>query len=280
MTKSEKHKKRKEQFKRFLKRNMPPTWAKRFSYQVVAFLISVSMVVGVVAYAFNKTYDERELKFVHGFTITAHTGAYDTPDNTMESLETAIANNADVFEIDIRQRPNGTIVMSHDIINTNNDGVEIEKVFERVKQTDMRLNLDIKETRVLKSLHELIIKYSLADRVELTGIEVFQADKVKENCPGVVYYINYMPSRINIFTEEYQKKLIEMLEKTGAVGINCNYKYASRTLSALLHNNGYKLSIWTVDKKYQIKRALINSPDNITTHYPDKIETTISRWGR
>ena len=68
MTKSEKRKKRKEQFKRFLKRNMTPTWAKRFSYQVVAFLISVSMVVGVVAYAFNKTYDERELKFVQNAT--------------------------------------------------------------------------------------------------------------------------------------------------------------------------------------------------------------------
>lgn len=280
MAKTAKNKKRIEKFKRFLKRNMTPTWAKRFTYQVVAFLVSVSMLVMVVSYAFNKTFDEHDLKFVDGFTITAHTGAYNTPDNSMESLEKAIEHGDASFEIEVRQRPNGTIVMSNDIINTNSDGTEITAAFQRVKKTDMHLNLDIRETRVLKNLHDLIVDYSLTDRVTLTGIEVFQANKVKENCPGVEYYVNYMPSRINIFTEDYQKKIIDMLEKTGAVGINCNYKYASRTLSNLLHKNGYKLSIWTVDRKYQIKRALVNTADNITTHNPQKVQHIINKWGK
>ena len=280
MAKTAKNKKRIEKFKRFLKRNMTPTWAKRFAYQVVAFLVSVSMLVMVVSYAFNKTFDEHDLKFVDGFTITAHTGAYNTPDNSMESLEKAIEHGDASFEIEVRQRPNGTIVMSNDISNTNSDGTEITAAFQRVKKTDMHLNLDIRETRVLKNLHDLIVDYSLTDRVTLTGIEVFQANKVKENCPGVEYYVNYMPSRINIFTEDYQQKIIDMLEKTGAIGINCNYKYASRTLSNLLHKNGYKLSIWTVDGKYQIKRALVNTADNITTNNPQKVQHIINKWGK
>lgn len=280
MAKTAKNKKRIEKFKRFLKLNMTPTWAKRFAYQVVAFLVSVSMLVMVVSYAFNKTFDEHDLKFVDGFTITAHTGAYNTPDNSMESLEKAIEHGDASFEIEVRQRPNGTIVMSNDIINTNSDGTEITAAFQRVKKTDMHLNLDIRETRVLKNLHDLIVDYSLTDRVTLTGIEVFQANKVKENCPGVEYYVNYMPSRINIFTEDYQQKIIDMLEKTGAIGINCNYKYASRTLSNLLHKNGYKLSIWTVDGKYQIKRALVNTADNITTNNPQKVQHIINKWGK
>ena len=280
MAKTAKNKKRIEKFKRFLKRNMTPTWAKRFAYQVVAFLVSVSMLVMVVSYAFNKTFDEHDLKFVDGFTITAHTGAYNTPDNSIESLEKAIEHGDASFEIEVRQRPNGTIVMSNDIINTNSDGTEITAAFQRVKKTDMHLNLDIRETRVLKNLHDLIVDYSLTDRVTLTGIEVFQANKVKENCPGVEYYVNYMPSRINIFTEDYQQKIIDMLEKTGAIGINCNYKYASRTLSNLLHKNGYKLSIWTVDGKYQIKRALVNTADNITTNNPQKVQHIINKWGK
>lgn len=280
MAKTAKNKKRIEKFKRFLKRNMTPTWAKRFAYQVVAFLVSVSMLVMVVSYAFNKTFDEHDLKFVDGFTITAHTGAYNTPDNSMESLEKAIEHGDASFEIEVRQRPNGTIVMSNDIINTNSDGTEITAAFQRVKKTDMHLNLDIRETRVLKNLHDLIVDYSLTDRVTLTGIEVFQANKVKENCPGVEYYVNYMPSRINIFTKDYQQKIIDMLEKTGAIGINCNYKYASRTLSNLLHKNGYKLSIWTVDGKYQIKRALVNTADNITTNNPQKVQHIINKWGK
>ena len=112
---------KREKFKKFLKRNMTPTWAKHFSYQVFSFLVSVAMIVGVASYAFEKSYDERKLTFVDGFTITAHTGAFDTPDNTLESVQAAIDNNVDVFEIDVRQRPDSTIVMSHDIVVTNTD---------------------------------------------------------------------------------------------------------------------------------------------------------------
>ena len=42
-------------FKRFLKRNMTPTWAKHFSYQVFSFLVSVAMVIGVANYAITRS---------------------------------------------------------------------------------------------------------------------------------------------------------------------------------------------------------------------------------
>lgn len=281
MAKTKKVKKnRKEAIMRFLKKNVTPTWAKRFSYQVFAFITSVAMIFGVVNYAFNKTYDERNLRFVDGFTITAHTGAYDTPDNTMEAFQVALEHKAEIIEIDIRQRPNGTIVMAHDIINTNNDGVAVAEVFKILQNEDVKLNLDIKETRVLKNLYDLIMEYQVADKVFFTGIEAFETDKVKENCPGIEYYLNCKPSRFSIFTESYQKKILDLMEKTGAVGINCKHIYASRTLSNLLHKNGYKLSIWTVDRKSHLKRALINTPDNITTHHPDQLEETIKNWGK
>jgi glycerophosphoryl diester phosphodiesterase len=269
-----------QKFKRFLKRNMTPTWAKHFAYQVFAFVVSVLMVIGVANYAFTKSYDERTLSFVDDFTITAHTGAYDTADNTLSSLQTAIDNGAKVFEIDVRQRPDGTLVMGHDIIVTNNDGVELSSAFDIVSQTDLTLNLDIKETKVLSSLHDMIVEYGLIDRVLLTGIEVNQVKAVVANCPDVTYYINYTPSRIKIFSDDYQQKILQMLDETGAVGINCNHAYASRTLSDLLHKNGYKLSVWTVDKKRYMKRALVNKPDNITTHNPDTLQEVIDNWGK
>ena len=269
-----------QRFKRFLKRNMTPTWAKHFSYQVASFIISVALIVGVGNYAITKSYEERNLSFMDGFTITAHTGAFSTADNSLDSVKAAIKNNVQVFEIDIRLRPSGTVVMGHDIIVTNNDGVQLTEAFELLKPTNIRLNLDIKETKALKPLYDLIIQYSMTDRVFLTGIEQSQVDAVKANCPNIDYYINCTPSRIRIFDDDYQKKLITMLQKTGAIGVNCKYTYASRTLSNLLHKNGYKLSVWTVDTERQIKRALINKPDNITTHNPDMIQDVIDNWGK
>lgn len=266
-------------FKRFLKRNMTPTWAKHFGYQVFAFIVSVCMVIGVADYAVTKTYDEMELTFVDDFTITAHTGAYDTEMNTVDSVKAAIDNNAQIIELDVRQRPDGTVVMGHDLVVTNNDGNPIVDAFALLKDADIKINLDIKETKVLDDLYSLLVEYNLVEKSFLTGIETMNVKAVKESaCADMDYYLNYIPSRTRIFFDEYRQKIIELLEETGAVGINCNYKYAGAQLSNLLHKKGYKLSVWTVDTERKAKKMLVIKPDNITTRNPDMIKSVIENW--
>lgn len=270
-----------QKFKKFLKRNMTPTWAKHFSYQVISFLLSVCLVIGVTAYAINKTYDERTLTFVQGFTVTAHTGAFDTPENSMESVQAAIENNAQIIEIDIRQRPDKTLVISHDIVVMNNEGTPLADVFALLQQDDCLINLDIKETRTLDPLHDMLVEYNLLSRAFLTGIDQMNVNTVKESsCADMDYYLNCQPSRIKIFTDDYKVKIIDLLKETGAVGINCNYKYACATLSNLLHENGYKLSVWTVNTKFEMKRMLVTQPDNITTKEYGKLMSVIDNWGK
>lgn len=270
-----------QKFKKFLKRNMTPTWAKHFSYQVISFLLSVCFVIGVTAYAINKTYDERTLTFVQGFTVTAHTGAFDTPENSMESVQAAIENNVQIIEIDIRQRPDKTLVISHDIVVMNNEGTPLADVFALLQQDDCLINLDIKETRTLDPLHDMLVEYNLLSRAFLTGIDQMNVNAVKESsCADMDYYLNCQPSRIKIFTDDYKVKIIDLLKETGAVGINCNYKYACATLSNLLHENGYKLSVWTVNTKFEMKRMLVTQPDNITTKEYGKLMTVIDNWGK
>lgn len=269
-----------QKFKRFLKRNMTPTWAKHFSYQVISFLLSVCLVVGVMGYAVNKSYDERTLSFVQGFTVTAHTGAFDTPENSLESVRAAVANNVEIIEIDIRQRPDKTLVISHDIVVMNNEGTPLSEVFALLQQDDCLINLDIKETRTLDQLHDMLVEYNLLSRAFLTGIDQLNVNAVKESaCADMDYYLNCQPSRIKIFTDDYKQRILDLMEETGAIGVNCNYKYASATLSNLLHNNGYKLSVWTVNSTYEMKRILVIKPDNITTKEYAKLMSVIENWG-
>lgn len=269
-----------QKFKRFLKRNMTPTWAKHFSYQVISFLLSVCLVVGVMGYAVNKSYDERTLSFVQGFTVTAHTGAFDTPENSLESVRAAVANNVEIIEIDIRQRPDKTLVISHDIVVMNNEGTPLSEVFALLQQDDCLINLDIKETRTLDQLHDMLVEYNLLSRAFLTGIDQLNVNAVKESaCADMDYYLNCQPSRIKIFTDDYKQRILDLMEETGAVGVNCNYKYASATLSNLLHDNGYKLSVWTVNSTYEMKRILVIKPDNITTKEYAKLMSVIENWG-
>ncbi len=260
---------------------MTPTWFKHISYQIFAFLVSVAMIIGVAEYAITKSYDARELSLRDGFTITAHTGSYNTPMNSLEYIGAALENNADIIELDIRQRPDETVVMSHDFVVTNHDGVPVADAFNLLKGKTVRINLDIKETRTLNNLHKLLVEYNLLENAFLTGIETKDINAVKESdCKDMVFYINYSPSRTKIFMEEYRQKLLDMLEESGAVGLNCNYKYVGISLSELLHTNGYKLSVWTVDTEINIKKMLVVSPDNITTKNVDLVHSVIDNWGK
>ncbi len=269
-----------QKFKKFCKRNMTPTWAKHFSYQVFAFLVSVAMVAGVATYAITKSYEERTLRFVEGFTVTAHTGSFQTEENSIEFVKKAIENNAEIVELDIRQRPDETLIMSHDIAVTNGEGTELESAFALLKDDDCMINLDIKETRTLNSLYDMLVEYNLLERAFLTGIDTLNVRAVKDSaCSSMDYYLNCQPSRIKIFSEDYKNKIIKLLEDTGAVGINCNYKYAGGTLCDVLHKNGYKLSVWTVNNEFTMKRILTIQPDNITTKEYDCLMSVIDNWG-
>lgn len=269
-----------KKFKRFLKRNMTPTWARHFAYQAISFIISVAIVISVATYAVTKNYEERTLKFVDGFTITAHTGAFGTEENSIESVIAAVNNNVEILEIDVRQRPDGTLVMNHDIVVTNNEGVLLSEAFDIIKEDDCLINLDIKDTRILNALHDMLIEFNLMGRAFLTGIDQLNIKALKaSSCRDMEYYLNCQPSRIKIFSADYQQKIIDLLEETGAVGVNCNYKYASSTLSTVLHENGYKLSVWTVNSTFTMKRALTLSPDNITTKEYDRLISVIDNWG-
>ena len=170
---------------------MTPTWAKHISYQIFAFIVSVAMVIGVADYAVTKTYDERKLTFVDGFTITAHTGAFNTVMNTVESVQAAVENKVSILEVDIRLRPDHTVVMSHDIVVTNNDGVPLEDALVLLEGTDIQLNLDIKETRALNYLYQLLVEHNLVEQSFLTGIETINVKAVKESdCANMDYYLN------------------------------------------------------------------------------------------
>lgn len=268
-------------FKRFLKRNMTPSWAMHFGYQVFAFLVSVAMIIGVAEYAITKSYDERKLTFVDNFTVTAHTGAYNTAMNSIESVQAAVDNKAEILEVDVRIRPNGTVVMSHDMVVTNNDGAELEEALAILQGKPIKINFDIKETKALDALYDLIVKYDLLEQSFMTGIEQANVKAVRESkCANVPYYLNCKPSKIKIFSDDYRQKIINLLEDTGAIGINCNYKFAGSQLSSLLHKKGYLLSVWTIDNKRVAKKMLVIKPDNITTRNPQILQEVIDNWGK
>lgn len=270
-----------QRFKRYLKRNCTRDWAKHVVYQISAFLISICMVVGVADYAVTKSYDERTLRLADSFTLTAHQGAFDTKDDITDFINTAVNNNVNVIEIAVRQRPNGELVMSSDIVVTNNDGVPLCDILDKLKNSDIMLDFCVKDMKTLNPLHDMIVEYGVLPRSFLTGIMEFNVPAVKaSSCANMDYYLELQPSRLKIFGDEYAKDIVEKVENAGAVGVNCNYRYAGGRLAETLHKSGCRLSVDAVNAStYSIKRVLISQPDNVITKQYDKVMLVISHWG-
>lgn len=270
-----------QRFKRYLKRNCTKAWAQHFSYQLFALAVSICMIVGVANYAVTKSYDERTLRLPDTFTITAHQGAFDTKDNADDFVNTAINNNVDVLEVPVRQKLDGTLVMSNDILVTNNDGIFLVDIFNAVKDTDIVINLNIKDMKVLNQLYDMVVEHEMTERVFLTGIFEFNASAVKNsNCAELDYYIEMQPSRLKIFGADYAEDIVKKVENAGAVGVSCNYRYAGARLAETLHDSGYKLSVDGVNSEIIIKRILMAQPDNVVTKQYDKMRLVINNWGK
>lgn len=247
---------------------------------IICILIVAAIIYGAVNFAVLKSYRNKELKLSDSFTVTAHTGSMNTPDNSIESIEKAISTGADVVEFDVRFRPNGTPVMAHDAVESDGAGVPIEDALKFIAQSSesIKINLDVKETDNLSEVQDLVKKYGLPRRAFFTGVNEEFVPEVKRQCPEIPYYLNYSPEKSKLNNAEYKQKLLEILESTGAVGINCNYKNSNKILAELLHEHGYLLSVWTVDKENQMVRELVSGADNITSRNPDKLIDLIKNW--
>ncbi|MGN1418020.1 MAG: glycerophosphodiester phosphodiesterase [Acutalibacteraceae bacterium] len=230
-----------------------------------------AIAFGVKIYAVNKDYNSGNFNFSENFTVTAHTGSMDTAENSLESIEKAIEVGADIVEFDVRFRPDGTAVMAHDEVKTNDGGMPIEEAMKLLSKdgVNIKVNLDVKEMTCLEEIQNLVQKYQMSERVFFTGVSQELVPIVQEKCPEISYYLNCAPKKNKLDDEQYQAELLDLLKQTGAVGINCNYKKSNGCLAKLLHENGYLLSVWTVDSVFQMKKAIISEADNITTRNPD-----------
>lgn len=209
-------------------------------------------------------------------TVTAHSGCENTKENSIESVKTAFLSGADITEVDIRYDKNGVPVLSHDEPKGNE--TTLEEAFSVIeKKNNLRVNLDIKDTSHLENIPPLAEKYSLTDRIFYTGIFEKDIPTVKEKTPDVPYLLNMQIAPKKAQTEEYLCSVAETIKRCGATGLNAHYKNVTKKLVDFLHNEELSVSLWTVNKKFSMRRILRLSPDNITTKKPSELLKIINR---
>ena len=205
------------------------------------------------------------------FTYTAHTGCVKTADNSLEAIEEGAKYGANIIEFDLNFLKDGTPVLSHDKPKGNE--ITLDEAFKKVSEYEnLKVNVDVKNVKNLKSVYPLAQKYGLEDRIFYTGIDIDFLEAVKKDSPEVPYYLNVSVEKPRKQTPEYLQNLVKTVKDSGAVGINFNKDHATKELVDTFHENDLLVSIWTVNKKRKMYKILFLGPDNITTRRPDKLE--------
>lgn len=83
--------------------------------------------------------------------ITAHSGCEGSPDDSMESIDLALQYKADAIEIDVRTDPGGNLRISHNQASAEEfqQKLTLREVFEKILNTGLSVNCDIKEQSAL-----------------------------------------------------------------------------------------------------------------------------------
>ena len=225
------------------------------------------------------SFSNSSLSLPEGFTATAHSGCEGTKDNSFEFLKKCIQINAQVAEIDVTFRRDGTPVIIHKDLAENGEGILFDEAMKFLSEnTDkMRFNLDLKAFSRIDAVIDIIEKYSLSKRCFFTGVELEQAKMLKNQRIKIPYYLNKSFSPLKKHSKRFLECLADEVKQCGAVGINCNYSFASKEMVEIFRENGLLTSFWTANSEKVMKRLLLLAPDNITTRYPVLLESLICK---
>lgn len=237
---------------------------------ILATAITVTGVFfGVREVKMNK-YKKSRPELPKGFTVTAHTGCMGTDENSLDSIKKGAENGVQVVEFDLYFDKNGNPVLAHD--EPVGGEISLDEAFALLsKYENLKANVDVKTLDNLEKVYPLAKKNGVEERIFYTGIGEDDIKTVEEKSPEVSYYLNVDVDKSKNTDKEYLQSLVEKVQNSGAVGINFNYKSASKELVETFHENDLLVSIWTVDDEYNMYKILSLAPDNITSRNPDKV---------
>ncbi len=238
-------------------------------------IIATTIFFGVRTMKLNE-YKNAELNLPDGFTITAHTGCMKTEDNSLESIKVGIENGAKIVEFDLYFNEKGEPVLAHD--EPVGGEVTLNEAFAYLaKYKNIQANVDIKTVDALEKVYPLAKANNVEDRIFYTGVGEEDVETVRKDSPEIKYFLNVDVDKSQNTDKEYLLSLVEKVKKAGAIGINFNYKAASKELVNIFHENGLLVSIWTVNDEYNMYKILSFGPDNITTRHPDELAKIVDQ---
>jgi glycerophosphoryl diester phosphodiesterase len=212
-------------------------------------------------------------------------------ENTLASFEKAISLGVDMVELDVRRCKTGELMVIHDdkiARTTNGRGMVHNLTLEQLRQ------FQTKNKQLIPTLAEV---FDLVNRRAVINIELKVAGIAQRAEALVTSYVkekgwSYDDFIISSFQhkelialKEYNPQirrapLFERLPRDFSAtiatiapyAINPSYRTVTPAMVEMLHQQGIKIFVWTVNKEKQIKKMVALGVDGIISDYPDRVK--------
>ncbi|PZH00646.1 glycerophosphodiester phosphodiesterase [Streptomyces sp. NTH33] len=215
-------------------------------------------------------------------TAVAHRGdPYRFPENTIDSLRSALDQGADAVEIDVRLTRDGVPVLLHDeslkrlwahdrplrALSAREvrevTGGRVPTLEDTLAATDgRRVMIDLPgpaRPRAVRRIVEVVHACGARDRAYYcAGAETMLAVRAADPSAEIALtWTTLAPPRAGL------------LDAVRPRWLNYRFGLVSRDLAARVHRDGYLLSAWTPDTRRSLRRLLDLGVDSITTNRVD-----------
>lgn len=230
--------------------------------------------------------------------IYGHRGASGyAPENTIEAFELAAKMGADGVELDVHIAKDGELVVAHDEavdrvangsglicrmttaqlkkLRFNRTHPEYERatiptlreVFELLKPTDLRINLELKNSYIIyEGLEEKCLRLAddmdMSDRILYSSFNHHSMLRMKEIDPGIPCGLLY------------EATMVEPWNYGHRLGMNAIHPHFSELQVKgeveRAHALGLMVNVWTVNEEQDIANCLRAGADIVISNYPDR----------
>jgi glycerophosphoryl diester phosphodiesterase len=224
--------------------------------------------------------------------IIGHRGASGyKPENTLASFQEAIAQGADMIELDVCALPSGQVVVMHDLTvnrTTNGNGPITDFTFAELQKLDagggqhvpllvdvldlihkrLPINIEIKGGGKIALLVSEIIDFYVTQKGwsrQLFVVSSFDHKILRQ-------FAALQPDiRLGVLFKDAPSRFWAASHKHTVFSANMDAATITRESVVAAHKRGYKVYAYTINSKQQAKRLRAMKVDGIFTNYPEKL---------
>lgn len=213
------------------------------------------------------------------------------PENTLASLEAAVAHGVDVIEFDVLERPGSELVLAHSLHETPDGALLLDDALEWFRGQDVGLHVDVKGVGFEHGVVAALERHGLAGRAYISTSRPPSVRRFAVLAPALPRAFTYPEDRLGITRVQLARPLIAgsvralrqalpariagMLRRSHATVASLNHEVLTAATVRRCHSIGVPVIAWTVNEPERVRELVELGVDGVVSDDPRIFAATL-----